>query len=212
MLSSSQFNIHVSLLDSDHDGLPDEIERKIGTDPFDADTDDDGLVDGNAGSEDLNADGIVDPGETDPLNPDTDGDGIFDGTERGLTVPETPDTNLAANHFVPDADPSTVTDPSNPDTDGDGISDGQEDINKDGAFNPELGETNPNQSNVIPGDLNHDGCVDQADVNIINAARNKPATGPDDPRDLDRDGKITPLDARRLVLMCTNPRCAICGH
>jgi len=40
------------------------------------------------------------------------------------------------------------------------------------------------------------------------AARNTPASGPDDPRDLDGDGMITVLDARKLVLLCTLPRCA----
>jgi hypothetical protein len=33
-------------LDSDHDGIPDDLERMIGTDPFNADTDGDGIPDG----------------------------------------------------------------------------------------------------------------------------------------------------------------------
>ncbi len=45
----------------------------------DADTDDDGIIDGN---EDANHDGIVDPDETDPCDIDTDGDGIQDETEE----------------------------------------------------------------------------------------------------------------------------------
>ena len=60
----------------------------------------------------------------------------------------------------------------------------------------------------VPGDLDLDGDVDRDDLNIILAARNTPADGPDDPRDLDGDGMITALDARKLVLMCTRPRCA----
>ena len=60
----------------------------------------------------------------------------------------------------------------------------------------------------IPGDLDGDGDVDRDDMNIILAARNTPASGPDDPRDLDGDGMITGLDARKLVLLCTRPRCA----
>jgi len=61
---------------------------------------------------------------------------------------------------------------------------------------------------AIPGDLDNDGDVDRDDLNIILAARNTPASGPDDPRDLDGDGMITALDARKLVTLCTRPRCA----
>ncbi len=136
--------------DTDGDCLPDSLEDRNGngmvdpdeTDPHDADTDDDGLLDGNCGSEDLNANGMVDPGETSPANPDSDGDGIYDGTEKGLTAPEVAaDTDISKGFFIADADPSTVTDPTNPDSDGDGISDGEEDLNKNGAVDP--GETSP---------------------------------------------------------------------
>lgn len=113
------------------------------TDPLNKDTDNDGLMDGPGSGEDTNANGIVDPGETDPNNPDTDGDGIFDGTEKGLTEPETGDTDISAGYFISDEDPTSTTDPTNPDSDGDGILDGEEDINKDGAYDPELGETSP---------------------------------------------------------------------
>ncbi len=56
------------------------------SDPANPDTDGDGLLDGLG--EDVDADGVVDPGETDKLNPDSDpdplgsfGDGIGDGAE-----------------------------------------------------------------------------------------------------------------------------------
>jgi hypothetical protein len=60
-------------------------------------------------------------------------------------------------------------------------------------------------------DLNKDGVIDQLDLNIINQASvtRAPATGPNDPRDLDQDGFITVLDARKLALQCTFPGCAI---
>ncbi len=57
--------------DSDADGLLDDEERTIGTDPFDPDTDKDGLKDGAE----------VHTHKTDPLNPDTDSDGLLDGVE-----------------------------------------------------------------------------------------------------------------------------------
>ncbi|MDC0713728.1 Ig-like domain-containing protein [Stigmatella sp. ncwal1] len=66
------------VVDSDGDGLPDAIERDAGTDPFNPDTDGDGLLDGD---EDANRNGRVDPGETDPKNADTDGGGVNDGEE-----------------------------------------------------------------------------------------------------------------------------------
>jgi hypothetical protein len=99
-------------------------------------------MDGSAtGSEDLDNDGVVDPGETDPTNWDTDGDGLSDGLERGLTTPEGDNTNTASPHWQPDADPSTKTDPLSADTNGDTIPDGQEDSNHNGKVN--AGESNP---------------------------------------------------------------------
>ena len=111
-----------------------------GLDPCsnDDDCDDDGLMDG---SEDLDTDGVLDPGETDPLNWDSDGDGLSDGLERGLGAPEGQDTDTTSAHWQPDADPSTRTDPLSPDTDGDTIADGQEDVNANGAVDD--GESDP---------------------------------------------------------------------
>lgn len=59
-------------LDSDGDGLTDVKEDEIGTDPYDPDTDKDGLSDG----EEFNQYG------TDPLNSDTDFDGLKDGYDE----------------------------------------------------------------------------------------------------------------------------------
>ena len=60
---------------------------------------------------------------------------------------------------------------------------------------------------VQSGDANGDGRVDQADLNIIQAALNTPANGPNDARDLNQDGVINALDASILVTLCTNPGC-----
>jgi hypothetical protein len=113
------------------------------------DLDDDGIADYK---EDTNKNGDVDEGETDPCDVDTDGDGIQDGTELGYTIsgdpdPDkkvTPDTDLSI--FQEDEDPLTTTDPLDPDTDNDGLLDGQEDTNFNGKFEPELGETDPNDN------------------------------------------------------------------
>jgi hypothetical protein len=60
----------------------------------------------------------------------------------------------------------------------------------------------------LPGDLDLDGDVDRDDIITLMLERNTDADGFNDPRDLDGDGRITVIDARRLVLLCTRPRCA----
>ncbi|NQW17145.1 MAG: hypothetical protein HQ478_06625, partial [Chloroflexi bacterium] len=95
------------------------------TDPKVADTDGDGLMDGE---EDRNKNGVVEANETDPKVADTDGDGLKDGEE---------DTNK--NGLVD----ANETDPLNPDTDGDAITDGQE----------VLDGTDPLVSNVVLVDV-----------------------------------------------------------
>lgn len=110
-------------------------------DPF-GDSDGDGLPDY---LEDINGNGIVDPGETDPRNPDTDNDGIPDGIE---------DFNRNGRLDIGE------TDPLNPDTDGDGLLDGLEDLNANGIYEPELGETDP-----LSADSDGDGIDDLTEVN-----------------------------------------------
>ena len=147
-------------VDSDKDGLPNLLEDAGCTDPNNADTDNDGIMDGN---EDTNKDGFVDPDESDPCLADTDGDGIYDGTEVGLTAPETPDTDLSAGFFIADSDPSTTTHPNNADSDGDLIPDGVEDINHNGQV--DAWEPDPSQaSSDVEPDLDDDGDVDGDDL------------------------------------------------
>jgi gliding motility-associated-like protein len=97
--------------DCDEDGLPNKEEKDLGTDPFNADTDGDGVLDGTEVSDgtnpldlcdlilshqtlnpsdewnaaDCDEDGLTNKEEkelgTDPKNPDTDGDGVLDGRE-----------------------------------------------------------------------------------------------------------------------------------
>ncbi len=131
--------------DTDRDGLSDATENVGCTAANDADSDDDGILDG---VEDANRNGVMDLGETDPCYLDTDDDGIQDGTELGLTLANIgPDTDTVV--FVPDADPATSTDPLNDDSDGDGRKDGEEDINHNGKVDP--GETDPNEyGRILP--------------------------------------------------------------
>ncbi|MEL6342900.1 MAG: OmpA family protein, partial [Myxococcota bacterium] len=72
---------------------------------------------------------------------DSDGDGLSDGLEAGVVEP-LEDTNLDADCFVADADPSTTTNPSIADTDEGGLDDDAEDRNRNGR--QDEWETDPN--------------------------------------------------------------------
>ncbi len=131
--------------DTDKDGVPDVRERELGLDPNDADSDDDGVIDGTDGLTDTDGDGTLDA-----LDPDSDNDGIKDGTELGVTRANAPaGTNTSSPHFTPDEDPTTTTDPKKADTDGDGLQDGAEDKNLDGRLGS--GETDPNDTDTDDG-------------------------------------------------------------
>lgn len=60
----------------------------------------------------------------------------------------------------------------------------------------------------LPGDVLMNGAVNIDDVNAILRRANASAEGDDDPMDLDHDGRITALDARKAAVLCTKPRCA----
>jgi uncharacterized repeat protein (TIGR01451 family)/MYXO-CTERM domain-containing protein len=125
-------------LDTDKDGLPDSVETSIGTNPADADSDNDGVLDGAEPSPgvDSDADGLINA-----LDPDSDDDGLFDGTELGLGCANAA-TDVSLGHCRPDGDSgATKTDPLLADTDGGGKRDGSEDVNLNGVRDP--GETNP---------------------------------------------------------------------
>jgi hypothetical protein len=127
-----------SIGDVDGDGLKDAAENaSTCLDADDADTDDDGIVDGE---EDTNKNGVKESIETDPCRLDTDNDGIQDGTELGLTLNDIgSDTDTAL--FQPDLDPSTTSNPLDKDSDNDGLPDGEEDLNRNGRV--DAGETDP---------------------------------------------------------------------
>jgi cell wall-associated NlpC family hydrolase len=100
--------------DSDHDGLVDEFERLLGSNPTLADSDHDGLVDGfevaqahsNPLSADTDHDTLSDSLEvalgTDPARLDTDADGITDAAEVRLgTDPLKPDAGTGEQPDLP---------------------------------------------------------------------------------------------------------------
>lgn len=64
-------------------------------------------------------------------------------------------------------------------------------------------------NNVLQtGDANLDGTVDRNDITLITATTSRPPQCVSDPRDMDRDGRITVLDARKAALRCSRLGCA----
>jgi glucose/arabinose dehydrogenase len=152
--------------DSDGDGLADDVEITMGTDPSAVDSDGDGLVDGDDGvipigaypaGVDANGDGYVD-GErtlgTDPTLTDSDGDQLDDGLEvaRG-TDPLDPDDwpKLADGDLAPWDNP-----------------DGQ--INAGDvliATQLVVGQRTSGPLQYAHGDMNVDGVINLADLLLI---------------------------------------------
>jgi len=208
--------------DTDGDGLPDAVEVKIGTNPNDADSDDDGLLDGQepSPSEDSDDDGLINA-----LDPDSDNDGLYDGTELGKDC-SNPATDATKHHCIADGDKGvTVTDPLNPDTDGGGVKDGSEDANRNGVI--DTGETDPTATHGADDSTNKDtdgdglsdifetaigtnpNDADTDDDGVIDGQEPNPAD------DTDGDGLINALDVdsdndglydgTELGLPCSNP-------
>jgi hypothetical protein len=158
--------------DTDGDGLPDDVETGLGTDPNDADSDDDGVIDGDEPKldEDTDMDGKINA-----LDPDSDNDGLKDGTELGLDCSNMA-TDGGAGNCTPDGDSGdTKTDPLDPDTDDGGVNDGDEDTDKDGVV--DAGERDPNvKADDMPVD---EGCTKDPDCGaptsgmVCNSATNK---------------------------------------
>jgi hypothetical protein len=112
--------------DSDGDGVPDSVERALGTNPHKKDTDGDGIPDGK---EDPDRDRLTTLFElrrshTDPGDPDTDNDGILDGAED-------PDGDKLSNM----GEQKYKTNPLKRDTNGNGRNDWHEDADHDGIPN-----------------------------------------------------------------------------
>ena len=116
------------LADSDEDGLFDIYEKVIDSDPFNNDTDDDGLPDGYE----------VLKIYTNPIETDSDNNGISDSEEDfdSDELNNIREYNYQTDPFLPDSDNDGFTDgfevtiigtvPTNPDTDNDKLLDGEE--------------------------------------------------------------------------------------
>ena len=138
--------------DTDMDEISDGAEDELGTDPMDADTDDDGVIDGAelGPDQDTDHDGVINA-----LDSDSDNDGLPDGLELGLGCDHA-DTDRSRGRCIPDGDDgATTTNPLDKDTDRGGASDGSEDFDLDGVV--DSGEKDP----TLDHGADDPGVVDQ---------------------------------------------------
>lgn len=170
----------------DGDSLTVYTEIQGPTEPFSADTDGDGLLDGEEQTDhstdptlsDTDSDGLSDSVEveskTSPINADTDDDGLSDGSEvqTHRTLPTESDSD--ADGLADGDEIAAETDPLAADTDADGLSDGVE---------TQLG-SNPRLS-----DTDDDGLSDNAEYSTYGT----------DPTDEDTDADGGP-DAEEIEL------------
>lgn len=164
--------------DPDMDGLTNSEEKELGTDPQVADTDGDGLLDG----EEFNT------YKTDPLNPDSDSDGLTD-SEEVKTHKTNPNSADSDDDTLGDKEEVMThgTDPNKADTDDDGLNDADElnthetdpkmaDMDKDGLNDGK--EINETKTDVKNPDTDGDGLNDGDEV----------MTHKSDPMNVDTDG------------------------
>ncbi len=164
-----------SVKDADHDGLGDELEKHLHSDPNDADSDDDGALDGEEAnpSDDVDGDKLISV-----LDTDSDNDGLFDGTELGKGCDRSA-TDASKGHCRPDSDAgATLTSPLLRDSDAGGASDGSEDSNLNGIVDG--AETDPTR-----GHGGDDGSVVDSDGDGLSDPLE--ATLGTDPNDADSD-------------------------
>lgn len=174
--SAAVATVRINLLppppaDPDADGLDTAVEVELGTDPNDADSDNDGRSDGD----EVNGDPA-----TDPLDADSDDDGLNDGEEIGLgTNPNAHDTD---GDLLTDGDEVQAgTDPTDPDSDDDGVRDDEELVNGtnplladtdfDGLSDSEEGALGTDPTN---SDSDGDGLTDGQEHNLFNTNPRNP--------------------------------------
>lgn len=181
-INFSTQNTQSPVIDTDGDGLSDLEEKKLGTNPLLADSDQDGVPDNEEIGDNLNLPLDTDhDGKIDALDQDDDNDGLSSLIEG----------KIGTNHLLTDTDQDGFSDseevgrnPKRPiDTDGDGIHNALDtDDDDDGILSSEeilLG------TNFLLADSDADGLSDSIEI----------GEHIDKPLDSDQDGIIDALDA-----------------
>ena len=170
-----------ALADTDGDGLDDLAERQAGTDPRDADSDDDGASDGYEvkvrGTDPLVAD--ANPGATDPDKQDADQDGLLNDVEsqdNDETLILVSDTD--GDGILDGLEAAEGTDVRDPDSDGDGLSDGLEKFitGTHSVSQDTDGDSIPDSD---PLDFDGDGLSDGVEVRLLGFDPTDPDTDDD---------------------------------
>ncbi|MGA1849083.1 MAG: hypothetical protein ACMUHB_07055, partial [Thermoplasmatota archaeon] len=200
----------INLTDTDLDGLPDNEEYDLGTDPLNFDTDTDTVPDPeeidlgtDPTSYDTDMDGLEDGVElifgSDPLMNDTDGEGLLDNIE--FEIGTDPNDNDTDDDGLSDYEEWLMgLDPTSPDGDGDMMFDGEEvkigcspsdaDFDGDGIDD---GYEKIYNTSAVDGDCDGDNLTDGFEVSMfLNPVNN----------DTDEDGMS---DSRELEVGY-NPR------
>ncbi|MCL5991452.1 MAG: outer membrane beta-barrel protein, partial [Bacteroidetes bacterium] len=174
--------------DYDGDGLTNDRERELGTDPHNPDTDGEGLKDGEE----------VDFYHTNPKNPDTDGDGLTDYDEPFKYKTSNVKADTDADGVNDGEELTRRIDPLNPDTDGDKLIDGDEvnkyntnplDSDTDGDGLTDGEEVQKYNTNPKANDSDNDGLKDGEEVNSFK-------TNPALP-DTDNDGLFDGMEIKQ---------------
>jgi MYXO-CTERM domain-containing protein len=160
--------------DRDGDGIPDDEERRIGSNPDDPDTDRDSIRDGDeigpnrTMPQDTDMDGVINI-----LDPDDDGDTVPTFVERNFgTGNRNTDMDANPDHLDPDDDNDTIPtelerrfDPSDNGPDGDPLP-SYRDLDSDGDGVSDQVEAGPNGN--APADTDFDGARDFLDLDSDN--------------------------------------------
>lgn len=223
--------------DPDNDGCNNvACEYPLSTDPLDADTDNDGLMDGPE-FYGVNINGTVVTYNVSPFNPDTDGDGLMDGQEvyatyGYLTDPTVRDTD---GDTIKDGDEvlgyrtangtTYTSNPTSLDSDGDTIPDRNELLGNTAA-NGSVYITNPansdsdgdglgdgaeqsvHRTNPLLADSDTDNVTDYEEVYGYLAANNATYTSVPSDSDSDDDGLLDGAEVKATAQYVSNPNMA----